>query len=85
MSETGEDREGIQGKTIVLSGALTPARFRGTDTVLNIGCGTRAAQSLPPGVYLAMNCRICPGPELSDHQAIHNDIAGILQQPLKAL
>jgi len=65
MSETGEDREGIQGKTIVLSGALTPARFRGTDTVLNIGCGTRAAQSLPPGVYLAMNCRIFPAGKVS--------------------
>jgi len=60
MSETGEALEGIQGKTIVLTGALAPARFRGTDAVFSIGCATRAAQSLPPGVYLAMNCRIFP-------------------------
>jgi len=60
MYETGKVREGIQGKTIVLTGAPAPARFRGTDAVFNIGCATRAAGSLPPGVYLAMNYRIFP-------------------------
>ena len=60
MSETAEALEGIQGKTIVLTGAMAPARFRETDAVFNIGCATGAAQSLPPGVYLAMNGRIFP-------------------------
>lgn len=60
MSETAKTLEGIQGKTIVLTGAMAPARFRETDAVFNIGCATGAVQSLPPGVYLAMNGRIFP-------------------------
>ncbi len=60
MSETAKALEGIQGKTIVLTGAMAPARFRETDAVFNIGCATGAIQSLPPGVYLAMNGRIFP-------------------------
>ena len=60
MSETAKALEGIQGKTIVLTGAMAPARFRETDAVFNIGCATGAVQSLPPGVYLAMNGRIFP-------------------------
>ena len=48
----------IAGKTIVLTGALNPARFRGSDAEFNIGCAVGAVQSLPPGVYIAMNGRI---------------------------
>lgn len=46
---------GIAGKTIVLTGALAPARFRETDAVFNLGLALGAVQSLPEGVYLAMN------------------------------
>ena len=46
------------GKTIVLTGALNPARFEGSDAEFNIGCAVGAVQSLPPGVYIAMNGRI---------------------------
>ncbi|NBW94836.1 MAG: asparaginase [Bacteroidetes bacterium] len=45
-------------KTVVLVGSLTPARFRETDAEFNIGVAVGAAQSLGPGVYLAMNGRI---------------------------
>jgi len=45
-------------KTVVLVGSLTPARFRETDAEFNIGVAIGAAQSLGPGVYLAMNGRI---------------------------
>ena len=48
----------IPGKTIVLTGALNPARFEGSDAEFNIGCAVGAVQSLPPGVYIAMNGRI---------------------------
>ena len=48
----------IPGKTIVLTGALNPARFRGSDAEFNIGTAVGAVQSLPPGVYIAMNGRI---------------------------
>ena len=42
----------------MLTGALNPARFEGSDAEFNIGCAVGAVQSLPPGVYIAMNGRI---------------------------
>jgi len=45
----------IPGKTIVLTGALNPARFRDTDAVFNIGCAVGALQALPNGAWIAMN------------------------------
>jgi L-asparaginase len=58
MVETAKVLEGIPGKTIVLTGSLSPARFRNSDAVFNVGMAIAASQSLPPGVYLAMNGRI---------------------------
>lgn len=58
MVLTAEVLAGIPGKTIVLTGALNPARFEGSDAVFNIGCAVGAVQSLPAGVYIAMNGRI---------------------------
>ena len=58
MVETARVLAGIEGKTIVLTGALSPARFEGSDAEFNIGCAVGAVQSLPPGAYIAMNGRI---------------------------
>jgi L-asparaginase len=58
MVETAKVLATIPGKTIVLTGALNPARFRGSDAEFNIGTAVGAVQSLPPGVYIAMNGRI---------------------------
>ena len=58
MVETARVLAAIPGKVIVLTGALNPARFRGSDAEFNIGTAVGAVQSLPPGVYIAMNCRI---------------------------
>ncbi|MEP7097363.1 MAG: asparaginase domain-containing protein [Dokdonella sp.] len=58
MVETARVLADIPGKTIVLTGALNPARFRGSDAEFNIGTAVGAVQSLPPGVYIAMNGRI---------------------------
>ena len=60
MSLTAEALRGIPGKTIVLTGALAPARFRITDAVFNLGLALGAVQSMPEGVYLAMNGTIFP-------------------------
>lgn len=60
MELTAADLTGIPGKTIVLTGALAPARFRTTDATFNLGLALGAVQSLPPGVYLAMNGTIFP-------------------------
>ncbi|MGH8113483.1 MAG: asparaginase domain-containing protein, partial [Rhodanobacteraceae bacterium] len=43
---------------IVLTGALNPARFQGSDAVFNIGCAVGAVQSLGEGVWIAMNGRV---------------------------
>lgn len=45
----------IPAKTIVLTGALNPARFRDSDAIFNIGCAVGALQALQPGVWIAMN------------------------------
>jgi L-asparaginase len=58
MVETAKVLASITDKTIVLTGALNPARFRGSDAEFNIGTAVGAVQSLPPGVYIAMNGRI---------------------------
>jgi L-asparaginase len=48
----------IPGKTMVLTGALNPARFRDSDAIFNIGCAVGAVQNLPNGAWIAMNGRI---------------------------
>ena len=58
MVETATVLSTIPGKVIVLTGALNPAGFRGSDAEFNIGTAVGAVQSLPPGVYIAMNGRI---------------------------
>lgn len=58
MIETGRVLRQARGKTIVLTGAMQPARFRFTDAVFNIGTAVAAVQLLGEGVYLAMNGRI---------------------------
>ena len=45
----------IPDKTMVLTGALNPARFRDSDAVFNIGCAVGALQALPHGAWIAMN------------------------------
>ena len=45
----------ITDKTIVITGAMQPARFQNTDAVFNIGMAIGACSALAPGVYIAMN------------------------------
>jgi L-asparaginase len=45
-------------KTIVLTGALQPARMRDSDADFNLGFATAAAQLKPAGVYVAMNGQV---------------------------
>jgi L-asparaginase len=58
MPETAEALAGLDGKTIVLTGALTPARFKTTDAIFNVGMAVAAAQTAAPGVYIAMNGQV---------------------------
>ena len=42
-------------RVIVLTGAMVPFAFTGSDAVFNLGCAIGAVQALPPGVYVTMN------------------------------
>ena len=58
MVDTARMLSGIEGKTVVLTGALQPATLKHSDAEFNVGFALAAVQSLPPGVYVAMNGRI---------------------------
>lgn len=58
MADTGRFLKSVTDKTIVLVGAMQPARFRMTDAIFNIGAAVMAAQTLPSGVYIAMNGQV---------------------------
>lgn len=58
MIETAKFIQDIPDKTIVLTGSMYPAQYRDSDAVFNLGCALIAAQTLQPGVYIAMNGRI---------------------------
>ncbi len=55
MTDTAAVLAGLDGRVIVLTGALAPARFAETDAVFNVGMAFAAAQVLPPGVYITMS------------------------------
>lgn len=55
MADTAKSLTGIKNKTIVFTGAMEPARSRYTDATFNVGCSIAAVQTLPTGVYIAMN------------------------------
>lgn len=47
-------------KTIVLTGAMVPYAFGSSDGLFNLGAALAFAQSLPSGVFVAMNGRVFP-------------------------
>jgi len=47
----------IKDKTIVLTGAMIPIKFGSSDGLFNLGSALAFAQTLPVGIYLAMNGR----------------------------
>jgi L-asparaginase len=64
MTDSATVLTAIPNKTIVLTGALSPARFSDSDATFNIGMAFAAVQSLPAGVYVAMNGRVFRGDEV---------------------
>ena len=58
MSETARVlAEKVKGKTIVLFGAMIPIKFGSSDGLFNLGGALAFVQTLPAGVYVAMNGR----------------------------
>jgi L-asparaginase len=62
-------------KTIVLTGAMIPIEFDGSDATFNLGFACGVAQTLPPGVYIAMNATIFDWRNVKK-----NTIAGIFER-----
>jgi L-asparaginase len=48
----------IKDKTIVLTGAMVPYKFGSSDGLFNLGSALAFVQTLPAGVYVAMNGKI---------------------------
>jgi L-asparaginase len=48
----------INDKTIVLTGAMIPYKFGSSDGLFNLGSALSFLQSLPHGIYIAMNGNI---------------------------
>jgi|TARA_B110000467_G_scaffold141730_1_gene142651 L-asparaginase len=58
MTETGKMlAEANLEKTIVLTGAMIPYKFGSSDGLFNLGSALGFVQSLPKGIYIAMNGR----------------------------
>ena len=49
--------EKVKDKTIVITGAMIPYKFGSSDGFFNLGSALAFVQSLPAGVYIAMNGR----------------------------
>ena len=49
--------EKVKNKTIVLTGAMIPIKFGSSDGLFNLGSALAFAQTLPAGIYVAMNGR----------------------------
>ncbi len=47
----------IPGKTVVITGAMIPYKFGSSDGLFNLGSALAFVQSLPAGIYIAMNGR----------------------------
>ena len=75
MIETARVLKALTDRTIVLTGAMQPARFRDSDAAFNLGGAVALAQTLPPGVYIFMNGRV-----LNPDQAVKNRAAGQFEE-----
>ena len=64
------------GKVIVLTGAMIPFAFGSSDGLFNLGSALSFAQTLPPGVYVAMNGRCFPWDRVHKNRS-----TGVFEEP----
>lgn len=58
MPETARALADIEGKTVVLTGALAPAIFKDSDAHFNVGGALATLQAKQEGVYIVMNGQV---------------------------
>jgi L-asparaginase len=61
MTDTAAALAPVEGKTIVLCGALAPARFAESDAAFNLGMAFATCQSARPGVWITMSGSVFDG------------------------
>lgn len=59
----------VSGKTIVLTGAMIPYKFGSSDGLFNLGSAMAFVQTLPQGVYVAMNGSCFPAGRVRKNKA----------------
>ena len=70
MVETGRMLQAnVAGKTIVLTGAMIPYKFGSSDGLFNLGSALAFAQTLPAGVYIAMNGQYFPADKVQKNRS----------------
>lgn len=74
MVQTGLVLADIAGKTIVITGAMQPATLRNSDAEFNVGFALAATQTLPPGVYIAMNGEVFAPAKVHKDRSAHRFI-----------
>ncbi|MEL7040845.1 MAG: asparaginase domain-containing protein [Pseudomonadota bacterium] len=75
MTVTAKRLTDIVGKTIVLTGAMQPARLRSTDAIFNVGFAVAAARLQPPGIYIAMSGQCFPADDVRKDRAAGQFVA----------
>ena len=58
MIQTAQHLSGIKNKTIILTGAIKPEKFKDSDAEFNMGFALGALSIAEPGIYIAMNGRL---------------------------
>lgn len=61
MTQTAAALAHIEGKTVVLCGALAPARFAQSDAAFNLGMAFATCQAAQPGVWITMSGSVFDG------------------------
>ncbi|HUD28211.1 MAG TPA: asparaginase domain-containing protein [Novosphingobium sp.] len=61
MTDTAAALAHIEGKTVVLCGALAPARFAESDAAFNLGMAIATCQAAQPGVWITMSGSVFDG------------------------
>ena len=78
-TDTMRETAGVLGEaglaqTIVLTGAMIPYEIANSDALFNLGFASGVAQTLPPGVYVAMNGQVFAWDKVTKNRA-----AGVFQ------
>lgn len=71
MVDSARALRGIEDRTIVFLGAMQPARMRYGDAMFNLGVACAAVQTLPAGIYIAMNGQIFDPFEVTKNRSMN--------------